>query len=159
MRPDLSKTPTFIEGDKRELDKYITQVKDSLYPVIWLLPSKEKHSADGRTCQKTCYFVIATRESNRDLYNVQRYAKAFAVILNPLLEYLVEGLDTASTSSIISDGWDVEKFPNYSDADDPDGNKGENKSPVIDLWDAIKLTCTIELNNECLKTISWQTMQ
>jgi hypothetical protein len=143
----VSNKPTFAWGNKFELGRYLKLKKDS-YPLIWLLPSLDSYSNRGQTVNKVCEFIIATRESNTDLFNDERYLRSFDVILNPTTDKLIQGLTKSSISSVSGGNeWGIFKFPNYAEAD---------KSFTVDLWDAVKLTIEVNFNdNKCLKTINY----
>lgn len=151
MRTDLSRKASFHWGDKKELNRYLELTKDNNYPLIWLLPGADKYNQNG-TATRDCVFIIATRETNVDLFNPARYDKSYHLVLNPLTEYLVEGLRTSSISQIVKDEWEVQRFPNYSESE----HRDENDNVTIDLWDAIKLSCSVQFNNNCLNIIKWQ---
>lgn len=148
MNATLSSTPSFGWGDKAELARYLTKKQDAAYPLIWLLPSSDDYSGNGQQVDKDCVFVIATRETRSDMYNDERYIKAFATILNPLTDYLIHGLDVSTISNLSDREWSITKFPNYVDAD---------KNYTIDLWDAIQLTISVRFNNtsDCLRAIDY----
>ena len=151
----LGVKPKFGWGDKFELDRYLSLKKSDSYPLIWLLPSKENHSEDFRLCQKNCTLIIAMLEKDIDLFNDQRYLKSYDLVLNPLTEYLVEGIRQANITWINEDedNWNIEKRPNYSES--KYGKPDETSNGTIDLWDAVELNCNVEFNNEPLKKIIW----
>ena len=146
----LAVSPKFGWGNKKELNRYLELKKEGSYPLIWLLPSKESHKNNGESVQRKCVFIIAHLEKDTSLFNDERYLKSFDLILNPLTDYLVQGLRTASISFIVDDEWEIFKEPNYSETQSAD------EHGTIDLWDAIRLDCNIEITNDCLNTISWQ---
>tara|TARA_R110000782_G_scaffold134683_5_gene227023 strand:+ start:276 stop:788 length:513 start_codon:yes stop_codon:yes gene_type:complete len=148
MNPTLSRTPSFHWGDKAELERYLKLKKGAAYPLIWLLPSPDSYSGNGQQVDKNCVFIIATRETRKDMYNDERYLNAFATILNPLTARLIHGLKVSTISNVDSLDWVINKFPNYVEAD---------KNYTIDLWDAIQLTISVRFNNtsNCLKAISY----
>ena len=148
MKIQLHRKPSFHWGDEKELNRYLKMKKDESYPLVWLLPGKEVFRTDG-TVRRKCEFIIATRETRTELFNTERYEKSYRIVLNPLAEYLMEGLQTSSVSHFTSDEWSLFRHPNYS--------VDEKKNGTIDLWDAIKLICEVEFNNNCLNTIEWQT--
>jgi hypothetical protein len=143
-----SKKPSFMWGNKAQLAAYLKNKNGSAYPLIWLLPSADDYSGNGQQVDKDCVFIIAQREIRQDMYNDERYLKAFATILNPLTDNLIHGLDVSTISDLGNREWVITKFPNYVDAD---------KNYTIDLWDAIQLTISVRFNNtsDCLKAISY----
>ncbi len=148
INDDLSKTPTFDWGGKAELARYLKLKGGSAYPLIWLLPSSDGHTNNGQQANKECVFVIAQRETRQDMFNRERYKKAFDTILNPLTDMLIHGLKVSTISNVDDLAWNIDKFPNYVEAD---------KNYTIDLWDAIQLTISVRFNNtsECLKAIDY----
>ena len=145
---NVAKKPFFSWGDKLALDKYIKGYKSNCYPLIWLLPSEEKEDRRANTITRRCVFIIATLETNVELYNAERYVGSYDNTLNPLAEYVKESLDKGSNTRLV-DPKDVKQFkqPNYSDEED---------NGTIDLWDAIRLEMDVEFNSNCFKPLIWQ---
>lgn len=144
LNEDQSSKPFFHWGDKKELNRWLKNKKDA-YPLIWLLPTSDDYIDRGRAVNKVCEFIIATREKRKDLYNDQRYLKAFDVVLNPTTDKLIQGLTKSSISTMIDD-FTIFKFPNYSEAD---------QNFTIELWDATKLTINMNFTDNCLKNINY----
>ena len=115
--PSGEKSVQFGWGDKKELNKYLKVKKEGSYPLIWLLsPSQELHTNNSTIVERDCNFVIATLETRSDLYNPQRYEGAFKSFLNPVTEYLTQGVRNASPTRILNDdNITITKFPNYSE--------------------------------------------
>jgi len=143
-----SVSPSFHWGDKSELARYLKVKEDSVYPLIWLLPSSDDYSGNGQQVDKDCVFIIATRETRENMFNDERYINSFDTVLNPLTDYLIHGLDVSTISDLGDRDWSVTKFPNYAEAD---------KNYTIDLWDAVELTISVRFNktSNCLKIISY----
>ena len=115
LNPSTLAKAKFHWGDEYELNKYIQLMKDGSYPLIWLLPSTDNYNGSlGQEVVKECSFIIATRETRKELFNDQRYIKSFDLVLQPLTEYLIHGLTTSSITNRVGDEWEVMKFPNYS---------------------------------------------
>ncbi len=145
----LSKKPSFMWGDKAQLAKYLKVKKDAAYPLIWLLKSPKKRVGNGQQMNKNCVFIIAQKETRQDMFNDERFEKAFDTVLNPLTDNLIHGLDVSTISNLLDrDDIDIDDFPNYVEAD---------KNYTIDLWDAVQLTISVRFNNtsDCLKAISY----
>jgi len=138
----------FGEGNKYELTRWLLEMRDNAYPLIWLLPSKDNYYNLGKELRKRCKFVIATRETNKDLFNFTRYNKAFEIVLKPTLDYLLKGLQKSSISRVNGQEWTIEKFPNYSES---------SENSPIDLWDALTLEIDVIFDNDikCLKSINY----
>lgn len=141
-------SPKYGDGDKKELNRWLSKKKDeNAYPLVWLLPAKEDHQFYGKELVRKCQFIIATRESNEDLFNSERYLKAFDIVLLPLTEMLIQGLTRSQKTSLVGQDWTISKYPNYSEVDE---------NFTIDLWDALKLDIEIRFNNnKCLGTINY----
>lgn len=149
----LDVKPKFGWGDKLELNRYLEVKKADSYPLIWLLPSEERHIENGMLATRQCTLIIAMLEKDTTLFNDQRYLKSFELVLNPLTNYLVEGLRSSNITWLNEDEWNVFKRPNYSET--KYNNSGKSENGTIDLWDAVELSCNIEFNNEPLNTIVW----
>lgn len=139
--------PFFGWGNKDELNRTLKEYKSSIYPLIWLLPGKDDYNYKSEKVIKDCSFIIATLETKEDLLNPTRYEYNFKIVLNPLTSLLIEGLRKSSITRVISDNIGIFKQPNYSEIE---------KDGVIDLWDATRIDCKIEINNNCLRDIKWQ---
>lgn len=153
INDDVKRQPNFHWGDRHELVKYLELKSEEAYPLIWLLLGVENHKDRGSVCFRDCELIIATRETDKTLLNSQRYLKSFETVLNPVLDLLVEGLQSSSTTRIVNDSWSIERRPDYTES----YYKNDNDNFTIDLWDAIKLLCEVEFNNNCQNTILWQT--
>ena len=152
INPTLLANAKFHWGDENELNRYIQLKKDDSYPLVWLLPSADNYSDEGSNNQdveKDCSFIIATRETRKELFNDQRYIKTFDLVLNPLTDYLIQGLTNSNITERVGTEFSIYKHPNYS-AESED-------NATIDIWDAIKLDIKVRFkdNIECLKTISY----
>lgn len=148
----LGITPKFHWGDEKELNRYIQKKGDNSYPLIWLLPSPDNHEGGGQHATKSCSFIVATREMDQALYNDERYQLSFDIVLNPLTDYLIQGLTKSSLTSVVTREFVTTNFPNYS-AD-------SESNATIDKWDAKKLDIQVRFtdgNIQCLKSISYGT--
>jgi hypothetical protein len=150
LNDNLSSKPKFHWGDEKELNRYIQLKKDESYPLIWLLPSPDRYEGSlGQEIIKECTFIIATRETRKELFNDQRYINSFDVVLQPLTENLIHGITVSSITDRTEDTWEIMKFPNYSNDSEKNG--------TIDLWDAIQLTINVRFKSsiKCLKNINY----
>lgn len=145
----LTKAPSYHWGDRHELTKYLTVQQDNAYPLVWLLANDEQHTNNDTFVEKECVIILATRETNKALLNDERLKKSYNVVLNPLLEYMIFGLNSYSKTEILSDTWNVERKPDYNES----YYKGDNENYTIDLWDAIKLTIDVRFRNNCKRNI------
>lgn len=149
VNENTSTKPFFGWGKKEELNKYVLKTDaEVLYPLIWLLPTKDDYNRAAELVEKRLILIIATRETNIEYYNTTRLEYSFKTVLNPLSEYVIQALENSSITRVIdSTGIEIFKEPNYSDS-------GENAT--IDKWDAIRLELDVEFNDNCLKTIKWK---
>lgn len=153
INPNVLAFAKFHWGDEKELNRYIELKKIDSYPLIWLLPSTDEYNDEGshkESVVKDCSFVIATRETRVELFNDQRYLKTFEIVLNPLTDFLIQGLTKSNITARMSNKFEIFKHPNYSAASKENG--------TIDLWDAIKLDIQVRFKNNrlCLKTINYE---
>lgn len=138
-------------GKKEELNRYIIGYnKDNKqpYPLVWLLPSEEDHNLSSDKVTKRLSIVLATLETRIELYNAQRYQGSYKTYLNPLTDYVLQALQNSSITRLIEpNSVRVFKEPNYSDREE---------NGTIDKWDAVRIDCEVEFNNNCLKDIKWR---
>lgn len=149
--------PFFGFGDKSELNRTLEEYRSSVYPLVWLTPTKENYNARTNKTTKTCKFVIAQLEKNVEYFNKDRYRYNFKHILNICLSDLIHGLRNSGATRVTDlESIEIYKRPNYTEVDTKNSDKQE---AVIDLWDAIELTIEVEFFNNCLKDIKWQKRQ
>lgn len=149
LNSNNSNKPFFSWGKKEELNRYILNTDEKvLYPLIWLLPSEDTQNILSEYATRQAVFILATRETRDELYNPQRYQGSYKNTLNPLTSYVIQALQNSSITRIINPN-DIKVFkePNYSD-------QGENAT--IDKWDAVRIECNVEINNNCLNTLKWK---
>ena len=161
LNKTYSGKPYFGWGNKKELVKHIlllSESNDDVYPLIWLLPSKDNYTDNGLINTKDCVIIIAVRNTNEDQLNSIRWQKSFDLVLDPMSNFVIEGLMTSTVSRITDGEWTIERFTDYSDEEEKGGDN-EKENATIDLWDAIRFEASVEFTNECLKTITWQTNQ
>lgn len=148
VNPSNSIKPSFSWGKKEELNRYIMKNKSASYPLIWLLPSVDTYNLLSDRVTRNVVLIVASLETRTELYNEQRYKGNFETVLNPLANYILQGLQGSSISRITNpNDISILKEPNYSDA-------GENAT--IDKWDALRIECNVEINNNCLNLIKWR---
>jgi len=140
-------TPLFKAGDQKELLAFFSQSQGNTnYPLIWLdMPFEEKH-INRRRVEITGLTLILAVETNSEMLYSERLETTFTNTLFPLLDSVLDAFTTGNTLSYDSD-FTITKFGNYSEQ--ADGTQGE----FVDIWDAIKLTLNVEINNDCLRTI------
>ncbi len=142
--------PYFSWGKKEELNRYIlgyNKQGEQPYPLIWLMPEVDTYNYMADMVTRRVVLILATLEPRSELYNAQRYQGSYTTTLNPLTSYVVQALRNSTITRVL-DSSDIKIFkePNYSD-------QGENAT--IDKWDAVRIECDVEFNNNCLNTIKW----
>lgn len=142
-----SYNPVFKAGDQKELNAFFAQSQGKTnYPLIWLdMPIIERHKNRSRVDVKNLIMILAVETNSQMLYS-ERIDKTFKPILFKLLDDI---LDNFTISNIVrySGDFEISKFGNYSDEVEIE------KGKFVDIWDAIKLTIDVSINNECLREI------
>lgn len=151
-----TRSPSFGWGDKFELIKYLMKHGDNNYPLIWLLNSKQDHIENDTLCIRKCDFVISTKETRKDLLANERYNLSFKYILNPVADYLVQGVNSSQTTRIMESKFSMTRYVDYSYNENEANPYREQEAFSIDLWDAILLSMEIEFNNLNQNTIKWK---
>lgn len=140
--------PMFKVGDEKELLLFFRQSeRSSNYPLIWLVqPYEEQHINRKRVNIRNLSLILAV-QTNYDLLNAERMVKTFPI----LYELLDNILDVFTQSNTLSFNlkYSIVKFPNYDHSETLTG-----EGSVVDIWDAIKLTLDVEINDNCLKPIN-----
>lgn len=148
LNADNLRKPTFSWGKKEELNRYIEKYKSALYPLIWLLPTEDTYNNLSELTNKKLVLIISTLETRDELFNPQRYQGSYDKVLNPLLDYVLQSLQNSSITRITNnESITIFREPNYSD---------NEENGTIDKWDAIRLECDVEFNDNCLKTLKWK---
>jgi len=139
--------PLFKAGDQKELIAFFNQSQgNSNYPLIWLdMPFIEKHLNRKRVEVIGLVLILAVETNSEMLYD-ERLLTTFANTLYPLLDSVLDCFTVSNTLSYDSN-YEIIKYGNYSDQ--AEGGEGE----FVDIWDAIKLTVDVEINDTCLRPI------
>lgn len=135
----------FGYGSEEELNRYIKNSESNNYPLVWLLQNSETQDLTQKLATKNVSIIVATLEERLELSFKQRYGASFKYILNPLVNYVLQGLRNSSVSRLVSNEVTITKFPNYT----------QEEGTVIDKWDAIRIDAEVEFNNNCLRDIKW----
>lgn len=137
----------FKAGDQKELLSFFAQSQGNAnYPLVWLdMPFEEKHFNRKRVDITGLTLILAVETNSEMLYS-ERLETTFADVLYPLLDKVLDVFSVSNTLSYDSD-FSITKFGNYSEQ--AEGTEGE----FADIWDAIKLTLDVEINDTCLRTI------
>jgi hypothetical protein len=145
----VSYKPLFKIGDHKELLSFFKQTQgNSNYPLIWLeMPFVENHINTKKVRIDSLNFILAVETNSQMLYN-ERLDSTF-VVLYKLLDNLLTCFKQSNTISYDLN-FQIEKYGNYSDVE----TVGD-EAKFSDIWDAIKLTINLELNNNCLREIKF----
>ena len=139
--------PVFKVGDEDDLFAFFKQSKGNTnYPLVWLqMPYLEEHKNRGKVEITGLNLVLAV-ETNTNMLNAERMELVFKPKLYPLLDNII---DIFRVANIISHNGDfnITKFTNYSN--EVNSKEGE----FVDVWDAIKLTIDVVINDGCLREI------
>jgi hypothetical protein len=137
----------FKAGDQKELLAFFAQSKGKTnYPLIWLdMPFDEKHYNRKRVKCDELVFILAVETNSQMLFS-ERLETTFKNVLYPLLDSVLDAFNQASTLSSKLD-YRIVLFGNYSEQ--AEGLEGE----FVDIWDVIKLSISIEINDNCLREI------
>lgn len=151
VNSSTSLKPVFSWGKKEVLNKWVEQYESKTYPLIWLLPSEESYNSLSGFTTRRVILIIAHLETRVELFNADRYSSSYDNVLNPLTNYVIQALSNSTITRLInSDDIKIFKEPNYSDRE---------KNGSIDLWDAVRIECDVEFNNNndnnCLNIIKW----
>ena len=139
--------PIFKAGDQKELIAFFEESQgNSNYPLIWLdMPYDEEHFNRKRTKINGLSLILAVETNSEMLYD-ERLKTTFANVLYPLLDSILDAFTVSNTLSYDSN-FSIMKYGNYSEQ--AEGTEGE----FVDIWDAIKLTLDVEINDTCLREI------
>lgn len=140
--------PKFAYGDPKELAAFLKHKHKGQqpYPLIWLLyPYAETH--EGTHLEATNVSLILAVQTNASMQNKQRLAETYKKILFPLYDNIVYAFNAANIVNV-AHKYRVVKHPNYSD-DRSLG--GSHAGPFI--WDAMKVTFDIKIQDTCLRPI------
>ena len=139
--------PVFKAGDHKELLAFFQESQGKTnYPLIWLdMPYEESHINRKRVEINDLNLILAV-ETNSEMRYSERLETTFAKVLMPLLDSVLDAFTVGNTLSYDSD-FKIVKFGNYSEQ--AEGAEGA----FVDIWDAIKLTVKVEINDNCLRTI------
>lgn len=145
---DESYKPMFDFGNHEDLLKYLEQ-KDreegETYPLIWLetpitlTGSEDKKSFDLK-------LVLATQTS-AEISNVERLEITFKPTLIPLYKNILKALNQSGFTQIIKK--EQNKTTNYYNYGVRQIGKKREEQAAIDIWDAIKFECKLEVTDAC----------
>lgn len=140
--------PAFMWGTQDVLNKYLTlQSEQSKYPLIWLVNGEDNYDSMKHNVRRATRLVIAMRSDKVDEFNPFIYETDYKLILNPVLDNVLTALQNSTISYLYDREYNVQRLPNYS--------VNNNDNGQIDIWNAIVLDCSIDINNQCLRPIKF----
>lgn len=140
--------PTFMWGTQDVLNKYLTlPMEQSKYPLIWLVNGEDNYDSMKPNIRRETRLVIAMRSDKVDEFNPFIYETDYKMILNPVLDNVLTALQNSTISFFYDREFTVQRLPNYS--------VNNNGNGMIDIWNAIVLDCSIDINNQCLLPIKF----
>jgi len=135
--------PQYESGNDDHLNKFlIAMAKDSksAYPLIYQVSNSDDQDSRANHTIVNLVLILATRNTQTELLNSNRYAMSYRNVLNPLLENIEKAFYRAGIFD-----WDgkykIEKFMNYGDG---------KANKTVDIWDAIRFSTTITINGNCI---------
>lgn len=147
---DATYPVTFSYGTPKDLNAFLKHKHKagSPYPLIWLLyPYVETHTKTH--IESTSISLILAVQTNSSMQNKQRIDETYKKVLMPLYDNVVHCLTTANISNV-EHKFKVVKHPNYSD----DLALGGSHAGAF-IWDALKVTFGIKIQDTCLKEIKF----
>lgn len=140
--------PRFMWGTQDVLNKFLTlQETSSKYPLIWLVNGEDNYDSMKVNVRRETRLVIAMRSDKSDEFNPFIYETDYKLILNPILDNVLTALQNSSISYLYDREFTVQRLPNYS--------VNNNGNGQVDIWNAIVLDCSIDINNQCLLPIKF----
>lgn len=153
-------TPIYDFGSQKDLYRFLNSKRKevtssgsgNIYPIIWMETPVTKTGTEFRLSFPLT-LVIATL-SNSEFSNTQRLNLSYATVLTPLYDNIITGLKQSGFTQIVPNSTTQDNsivrtdYFNYST--DNDESHATN-----DIWDAVKLECTVLMNNNCLRTINY----
>lgn len=137
-------------GDSLHLNKLIklyNNQQSNPYPIIYNVSNNyglDKRS--GYLNYNPLSLVIATRNTNVDWHNGNRWATSYNNILFPLAFYILQSFKKSQVFHWDGD-YRIYEFPNYSSTDEKEENG------TTDIWDAIRIDVRMSLVDRCVQPI------
>ena len=139
--------PHYDWGDSKHFNKliklYDNDLTKNIYPVIYNVSNEYSHNENSGEVESRLSLIIATRNTDQQLTNSQRWATSYNNILFPLCQNII----TAFTKSAVfywDQEYDVFEFPNYSEGEE---------NGFTDIIDALRLDTGITITDKCLNKI------
>lgn len=138
--------PVFKVGDENDLVAFFKASKGKTnYPLVWLqMPFVEEHKNRNKLEVKLD-FILAV-ETNATILHDARMEVTFKPILYKLLDNIIDIFELANTIKYNRE-FKMIKYSNFSNENNPEDGV------FIAVWDAIKLTVTLSINDSCLREI------
>lgn len=139
-------------GSQDDLNKYIKVLGNKQkYPLIWLVNTKWTENRLAQTIKgNNVRLIIAVNSNKLEALNPTIWDDDFKIVLDPIKENILLALATSGRTILQNDNIDIQRVPNYS-------HNENNKTKTIDIWNALVIDCTIELNHnsKCFTTIKF----
>lgn len=155
MRELVALMPPFVDGSgsfpinyehgtKDVLNKYLVLPrKKTIYPLIWLIPTKNPLDLTRNIISNKSRFIIAMKSSNVDKFNDFQFNEDFRKVLIPTFDNFIKLLNISGITRIDNNSLVYELVPNFSMLDDGKG--------LITIWNAITIDITITMDGrQCL---------
>ena len=144
-----TKLVSFGFGDESEISRTIKESSSTIYPLVWLLPSKNDNDVFSNIVSRDLNIIVATIENRKELFNKQRLEDSFKKTLFPVRDYLVHVLRNSGATKLKGVNVATYEYPGYIKNDE---------SISIDNWDAIRIECTVDFKRDkCIKNFTWKT--
>lgn len=155
-----SYTPIYDFGSQKDLYRFLNLKRKevtstgsgNIYPIIWMETPVTKVGTNTRLSFPLT-LVIATL-TNSTMSNLERLAVSFDTVLTPLYDNILTGLQQSGFTQIVpvennqTNSVTRTDYFNY-------GTENDQNHETTDVWDAIKLECTVLMTDKCLRTINF----
>lgn len=122
------------------------------YPLIYQISNSDNDENNKNYTTTDLVLILATRNTETDELNEERWALNFQNILFPLAKN-IETLFTKSPMFVWDGEFKKTTYPNYGGENNTEKNK---KNHTIDIWDALKLEFRgLKIKNTCVGTIKY----
>ena len=139
--------PVYKWGNEMHLLKQLKAYSDaneSPYPLIYQTSNESEQDTVKKICETKLVLVIATRNTETDLLNDNRWAMSYKSVLYPVLENIEKVILRAGIFNSLP-SYRLTNFPNY-------GSGTENFT--ADIWDALQVEFLdpLVITNDCINT-------
>lgn len=129
----------YEHGTKNVLNKYLLLARTkTIYPLIWLIPTKNPLDLNRNTISNKSRFIIAMKSTDVDKFNDFQFNEDFKKVLIPTFDNFIKLLNISGITRIDNNSLVYELVPNFSMKDDGKG--------LITVWNAITVDVTISMD-------------